>query len=87
MSVSLPWGKHSGLHGGAEVGADVIRRSPEADNAGPMPISSFVRYLLLPARPTVLFLIAALSLGFLLALHGGLLGIVLALLLLTWLFN
>jgi hypothetical protein len=52
-----------------------------------MPISDFVRYLLLPARPTVLFLIAALSLGFLLALHGGLLGIVLALLLLTWLFN
>jgi hypothetical protein len=52
-----------------------------------MPISNFVRYLLLPARPTVLFLVAALTLGFLLALHGGLLGMLMALLLLLWLFN
>jgi hypothetical protein len=52
-----------------------------------MPTAILVRYLLLPARPTVLFLIAALSLGFLLAVHGGLMGIVLGLLLLTWLFN
>jgi hypothetical protein len=47
----------------------------------------FLHYLLLPARPTVLFLIAALSLGFLLALNGGLLGVVMGLLLLIWLFN
>jgi hypothetical protein len=47
----------------------------------------FLHYLLLPARPTVLVLIAALSLGFLLALNGGLLGVVMALVLLTWLFN
>jgi hypothetical protein len=52
-----------------------------------MSTPNFVRYLLLPARPTVLILIAALSLGFLLAAHGGLLGILLALMLLTWLFN
>ncbi|HEY4972283.1 MAG TPA: hypothetical protein VII41_01675, partial [Steroidobacteraceae bacterium] len=52
-----------------------------------MPIAIFVRYLLLPARPTVLVLIAALSLGFLLALQGGLTGIFLGLLLLLWLFN
>jgi hypothetical protein len=48
---------------------------------------NFVRYLLLPARPTVLILIAALSLGFLLAGRAGLPGMVLALLLLIWLFN
>jgi hypothetical protein len=48
---------------------------------------NFVRYLLMPARPTVVLLVAVLTLGFLLALHGGLLGIVLALLLLIWLFN
>jgi hypothetical protein len=47
----------------------------------------FVHYLLLPARPTVAVLIVALTLGFLLALHGGLPGIVLGLLLLIWLFN
>jgi len=47
----------------------------------------FLRYLLLPARPTVLVLIAALSLGFLVAPYGGLAGLALALLLLLWLFN
>jgi hypothetical protein len=47
----------------------------------------FLHYLLLPARPTVLVLIAALSLGFLLALNGGLPGMLMGLLLLTWLFN
>jgi hypothetical protein len=52
-----------------------------------MPTASFARYLLLPARPTVVLLIAALNLGFLLALQGGLMGIVLGLLLLNWLFN
>jgi len=53
---------------------------------GPMSSMHFVRYLLLPARPTVLMLIAVLSLGFLSAEHVGMLGIVLALLLI-WLFN
>lgn len=48
---------------------------------------NFVRYLLLPARPTVLMFIAALSLGFLLAEQAGLPGILLALVLLAWLFN
>ncbi len=48
---------------------------------------NFVRYLLLPARPTVLIFIAALSLGFLFAEQAGLPGILLALVLLTWLFN
>jgi hypothetical protein len=48
---------------------------------------NFVRYLFMPARPTVVLLVAVLTLGFLLALHGGLPGIVLALLLLIWLFN
>jgi hypothetical protein len=48
---------------------------------------AFLRYLLLPARPTVLVLIAGLSLGFLVAPYGGLTGMVLALLLLLWLFN
>jgi len=52
-----------------------------------MPPQDFLRYLLLPARPTVLVLIAVLSLGFLVAPYGGLVGIVLALLLLLWLFN
>lgn len=52
-----------------------------------MSISHFVRYLLLPARPTVLILIAALSLGLLLSEQLGLLGIVLALMLLLWLFS
>lgn len=52
-----------------------------------MSTAKFLRYLLLPASPTVLFLIVGLSLGFLLAEHSGLLGILLALLLLTWLFN
>jgi len=47
----------------------------------------FLHYLLLPARLTVVVLIAALSLGFLLAVHGGLLGTVLGLVLLVWLFN
>jgi hypothetical protein len=40
-----------------------------------MPVQNLLRYLLLPARPTVLFLIVALSLGCALALNGGLLGI------------
>ena len=48
---------------------------------------NFVRYVLLPARPTVLIFIAALSLGFLFAEQAGLPGILLALVLLTWLFN
>ena len=52
-----------------------------------MSISDFVRYLLLPARPTVLILIAALSLGLLLSEQVGLLGIALALMLSLWLFN
>jgi hypothetical protein len=42
--------EHSGVRRGAEVGAYAIRRSRQADNAGPMPTSNFVRYLLLPAR-------------------------------------
>jgi hypothetical protein len=52
-----------------------------------MSMRKFLHYLLLIARPTVVFLIAVLTLGFVLALHGGLMGIVLALLLLIWLFN
>jgi hypothetical protein len=52
-----------------------------------MSTAKFLRYLLLPASFTVLVLIAGLSLGFLLAEQAGLLGIVLALLLLIWLFN
>jgi hypothetical protein len=48
---------------------------------------TFLRYLLMPARPTVLIFIAALSLGFLLASLLGLTGMLLALLLLIWLFN
>jgi hypothetical protein len=52
-----------------------------------MPMRSFLHYLLLPARPPVLFLIAALTLGFLLALTVRQVGILLALLLLSWLFN
>jgi len=47
----------------------------------------FIHYLLLIARPTVVFLIGVLTLGFVLALHGGLMGILLALPLLIWLFN
>ncbi|MGH8231515.1 MAG: hypothetical protein ACRESY_06820 [Steroidobacteraceae bacterium] len=52
-----------------------------------MSISSFIRYLLLPARPTVLLLIALLTLGLLLAQHGGLIGIALQVLLLSWLLS
>jgi hypothetical protein len=52
-----------------------------------MPPQDFLRYLLLPVRPTVLVLIAVLTVGFLLAPYGGLMGGVLALLLLLWLFN
>ncbi len=37
-----------------------------------MSLHDFLRYLLMPARPTVLVLIAALSLGFLVAPYGGL---------------
>ncbi len=48
---------------------------------------NFLHYVLLIARPTVVCLIGALSLGFLLAMHGGLIGIPLALMLLLWLFN
>jgi hypothetical protein len=47
----------------------------------------FIHYLLLPARPTVLLLIATLTLGLLLAQHGGLFGIVLQILLLGWLLS
>jgi hypothetical protein len=52
-----------------------------------MSFSSLIRYLLLPARPTVLLLIAVLTLGLLLAQHGGLFGIVLQVLLLSWLLS
>lgn len=52
-----------------------------------MSLHQFLHYLLLPARPTVLVLIVALSLGLLVAPYGGLVGIVLALLLLLWLCN
>ncbi|HWW21702.1 MAG TPA: hypothetical protein VNZ06_12925, partial [Steroidobacteraceae bacterium] len=50
--------------------------------------STFLRYLLLPATSfTVLVFIAALSLGFTLALHAGFLGLPLSLLLSSWVFN
>ncbi|HEY3732067.1 MAG TPA: hypothetical protein VGL28_12480 [Steroidobacteraceae bacterium] len=52
-----------------------------------MSFSSFIRYLLLPARPTVLLLIAMLTLGLLLASQVGLFGIVLQILLLSWLLS
>jgi hypothetical protein len=52
-----------------------------------MSMRNFLHYVLLIARPTVVCLIGALSLGFLLAMHGGLIGIPLALMLLLWLFN
>jgi hypothetical protein len=52
-----------------------------------MSMRNFLHYLLLIARPTVVFLVGALTLGFVLALNVGLAGIVLALLLLAWLFN
>src|SRR3984957_2140696 len=52
-----------------------------------MSMRNFLHYLLLIARPTVMYLVGALTLGFVLALSVGLAGIVLALLLLTWLFN
>jgi hypothetical protein len=52
-----------------------------------MSMRNFLHYLLLIVRPTVVFLIGALTLGFVLALSVGLAGIVLALLLLIWLFN
>jgi hypothetical protein len=49
--------------------------------------AKFLRYLVLPASPTVLFLIGDLILDSPLTEQGALLGIVLALLLLIWLFN
>jgi hypothetical protein len=49
--------------------------------------AKFLRFLLLPANPTVLFLSGGLSVGFLLAEQGGLPGILLAPMLLSWLFN
>jgi hypothetical protein len=53
-----------------------------------MSLSSFLRYLLLPATSfTVLVVIAVLSLGFELALHSGFLGLPMAALLSLWLFN
>jgi hypothetical protein len=53
-----------------------------------MSLSSFLRYLLLPATSfTVLVFIAVLSLGFALALHAGFLGLAMAVLLSLWLFN
>ena len=72
-------GEHNDVYCRAEV-------SP-GDNDGAVSLPKFLHYLLLPARPTVAFLVAALTLGFLLALHGGLPGMLLALLLLIWLFN
>ncbi len=48
---------------------------------------NFLHYLLLIARPTVLFLVGALTLGFVLAVNAGLVGVVLELLLVLWLFN
>jgi hypothetical protein len=72
-------GEHNDVYCRAEV-------SP-GDNDGAVSLPKFLHYLLLPARPTVVFLVAALTLGFLLALHGGLPGMLLALLLLIWLFN
>jgi hypothetical protein len=71
--------EHSDLWRHAEAAA--------ADNARTMSAVKFLHYLLLPARPTVLLLIAVLTLGFLLALNGGLLGVPMGLLLLIWLFN
>src|ERR1700722_711192 len=52
-----------------------------------MSMRNFLHYLVLIARPTVVYLVGALTLGFVLALSVGLAGIVLALLLLIWLFN
>jgi hypothetical protein len=53
-----------------------------------MSLSSFLRYLLLPATSfTVLVFIAVVSLGFALALHSGFLGLAMAGLLSLWLFN
>jgi hypothetical protein len=52
-----------------------------------MSMRNFLHYLLLITHPTVVFLVAALTLGFLLATYAGLAGIVLALLLLMWLSN
>lgn len=48
---------------------------------------TFMRYAALPARPTVLILIAVLALGSVLVSNAGPLGIPLALLLLSWLFQ
>jgi hypothetical protein len=50
-----------------------------------MSMASFLRYLLLPARPTALLLIALLTLGVLLAEHAGLFGLALEIMLLSWL--
>jgi hypothetical protein len=52
-----------------------------------MSMRNFLHYLLLIAHPTVVFLVASLTLGFLLTTYAGLAGIVLAPLLLMWLFN
>lgn len=52
-----------------------------------MPMRKFLHYLLLIAYPTVVLPVAALTLGFLLAMDAGPAGIVPALVLLLWLFN
>jgi hypothetical protein len=52
-----------------------------------MKLRSCARYLLLPAHATAVLLIACFSLGLSLAAAGGLLGLPLALLLLSWLFK
>jgi hypothetical protein len=52
-----------------------------------MSISSFLRYLALPARPVGLIFIGMLSIGFALCVRAGLLGLPLQLILLSWLFK
>jgi hypothetical protein len=52
-----------------------------------MTFAAFVRYLLLPTRPVGVVFIACFTAGLLLAQKAGLLGIPLALILLSWLFK
>lgn len=48
---------------------------------------AFLRYVALPARPTGIVLIGALTIGFALAVRAGWIGIPLGLMLLSWLFT
>lgn len=52
-----------------------------------MPVRAFLKYLLLPARLSGLAFIAALTLGFEVSIWGGLFGVVMGVLLTSWVFQ